>query len=76
MSGRLTFEDVYRPLVDGVRGVNLSTAPELLTVPNIVLTPHIGSATRTSRVGMAMLAARNLIAWARGEPLLTPVAAS
>ncbi len=26
--------------------------------------------------GMAMLAARNLIAWASGEPLLTPVPAS
>ncbi|HMN81580.1 MAG TPA: D-glycerate dehydrogenase [Burkholderiaceae bacterium] len=51
-------------------------APELLTVPNVVLTPHLGSATRTSRVGMAMLAARNLIAWASGEPLPTPVPAN
>lgn len=49
-------------------------APGLLTLPNVALTPHIGSATRTTRVGMAMLAARNLVAWARGEPLLTRVA--
>ncbi len=43
--------------------------PELLRVPNIALTPHIGSATRSSRMGMAMLAARNLLAFAAGEPL-------
>lgn len=48
-------------------------APELLDLPNVALTPHIGSASRATRVGMAMLAARNLVAWSRGEPLLTPV---
>lgn len=48
----------------------------LLAVPNVVLTPHLGSATRASRLGMAMLAARNLLAHAAGEPLLTPVPGS
>lgn len=48
--------------------------PALLALDNVVLTPHIGSATRTSRVGMAALAARNLVAWARGEPLPSAVA--
>jgi gluconate 2-dehydrogenase len=47
--------------------------PGLLEVPNVVLTPHIGSATRSSRLGMAMLAARNLVAWAEGRALITPV---
>ncbi len=47
--------------------------PALLEVPNVVLTPHIGSATRSSRLGMAMLAARNLLAHVAGEPLLTQV---
>ncbi len=49
--------------------------PALLRVPNVVLTPHIGSATRSSRLGMAMLAARNLLAFVAGEPLPTPVSA-
>jgi lactate dehydrogenase-like 2-hydroxyacid dehydrogenase len=47
--------------------------PALLAVPNVVLTPHIGSATRSSRLGMAMLAAKNLTAWLDGEELPTPV---
>jgi len=49
--------------------------PGLLTVSNVVLTPHVGSATRSSRVGMAMLAAENLVAFATGAALPTPVAA-
>lgn len=48
-------------------------APELLELSNLALTPHIGSATRQTRVAMALLAARNLIAWAKSEPLLTQV---
>jgi lactate dehydrogenase-like 2-hydroxyacid dehydrogenase len=48
--------------------------PELLKVRNIVMTPHIGSSTRSSRVGMAMLAARNLLAWSQQQALLTPLA--
>lgn len=47
--------------------------PRLLEVPNVVLTPHIGSATRSSRLGMAMLAAENLVAWVEGAQLPTPI---
>ncbi|MCY1231365.1 Glyoxylate/hydroxypyruvate reductase B [compost metagenome] len=36
--------------------------PDLLTVPNVVLTPHIASASENTRRAMAMLAADNLIA--------------
>ncbi len=43
--------------------------PALLAQRNVVLTPHLGSATRSSRLGMAMLAARNLLAFAAAEPL-------
>ena len=35
---------------------------DLLTVPNVVLTPHIASASLSTRLAMANLAADNLIA--------------
>lgn len=47
--------------------------PHLLALKNLVLTPHIGSSTRPTREAMAMLAAKNLVAWAQGHVLLTPV---
>ncbi|OYU86700.1 MAG: D-glycerate dehydrogenase, partial [Burkholderiales bacterium PBB5] len=39
-----------------------SVHPDLLTVPNVVLTPHIASASVPTRRAMADLAARNLLA--------------
>lgn len=47
--------------------------PDLLTVPNVVLTPHIASATVATRLAMANLAADNLIAFFDGRGALTPV---
>jgi glyoxylate/hydroxypyruvate/2-ketogluconate reductase len=47
--------------------------PDLLTVPNVVLTPHIASATLPTRMAMASLAADNLIAVLTGKPPLTPL---
>lgn len=47
--------------------------PELLTVPNIVLTPHIASATVATRRAMADLAVDNLIAALTGAVPPTPV---
>jgi glyoxylate reductase len=46
---------------------------DLLTLENVVLAPHLGSATIETRTAMADLAARNLIAVLTGEPPLTPV---
>ena len=46
---------------------------ELLALDNVVLLPHIGSATHTARDGMARLAAENVIAVLEGRDPLTPV---
>jgi glyoxylate reductase len=47
--------------------------PGLLGLDNVVLAPHVGSATVETRTAMAVLAARNVVAVLRGEPPLTPV---
>jgi len=48
--------------------------PERLkALPQVVLTPHIGSATQATRQAMADLALANLDAHFEGRPLLTPV---
>jgi glyoxylate reductase len=47
----------------------------LLGLPNVVLTPHLGSATRQAREAMTRLVVDNLLAVERGEPALTPVSA-
>lgn len=46
----------------------------LLGLPNVVLSPHQGSATEKTRAAMGDLVVRNLAAHFAGEPLLTPVA--
>jgi len=46
---------------------------DLLSLENVVLAPHLGSATTETRTAMADLAASNVIAVLAGEPPLTPV---
>ena len=41
--------------------------PRLLNMPNVVLTPHIGTATRELRIDMARTAADNVMAAIKGE---------
>jgi lactate dehydrogenase-like 2-hydroxyacid dehydrogenase len=45
----------------------------LMALPQVVLTPHIGSATASTRQAMADLAFRNLQSHFAGQPVLTPV---
>jgi len=42
---------------------------KLLQLPNLIVAPHIASATVTSRNRMAMMAVENLVAGVQGEPL-------
>lgn len=55
------FEDEPRPL------------PELLGLDNVLLTPHMASATLDTRQAMSDLVMANLQAWFSGSPLPTPV---
>lgn len=48
----------------------------LLTMDNVILAPHLGSATRETRTAMAQLAVQNVLAVLGGEPPLTPVPSS
>jgi glyoxylate reductase len=45
----------------------------LLSLPNVVLTPHLGSGTRQTREAMTRLVVDNVLACERGDALLTPV---
>jgi glyoxylate reductase len=45
---------------------------ELLGLPNCIVVPHLGSATHRTRSAMAELAAGNLVAGMREEPLPAP----
>jgi glyoxylate reductase len=72
-----------RALIAGtLRGAGLDVtdpeplAPEdpLLEAPNLLVLPHIGSATHQARTAMARLAVDNLMAGLAGRPLPTPAA--
>jgi lactate dehydrogenase-like 2-hydroxyacid dehydrogenase len=68
-------------LVDALRSGRLAGAgldvferepqvsPELLAMENVVLLPHLGSATRETRIAMGMRALENLRLFFQGKPL-------
>ncbi|HEY7286800.1 MAG TPA: D-glycerate dehydrogenase [Vicinamibacterales bacterium] len=47
--------------------------PDLRSLENVLLVPHLGSATTETRTAMADLAAENVIAVLAGKPPITPV---
>ena len=65
----------------GLAGAGLDVFPEepkvpeeLLRLDNVVLLPHLGSATRETRIAMGERALANVAAWAEGRPLPDRVA--
>jgi lactate dehydrogenase-like 2-hydroxyacid dehydrogenase len=46
---------------------------ELIALDNVVLLPHLGSASVATRRAMDQLVVDNLLAWGAGKPPLTPV---
>lgn len=64
--------DVYEaePAID----TDPSDKLELRAMPNVVMTPHIASATIQTREAMGRLAAANVVAVLTGEPPLSPAA--
>jgi glyoxylate reductase len=79
--GEIVDEDaLVRELVSGRIRAGLDVfahephVPEaLVSLPNVVLTPHLGSATRQTREAMTRIVVDNVLAYERGEELLTPV---
>ncbi len=49
--------------------------PQLMTLPNVVMMPHLGSATVTARRDMVELCCRNILAVLQNQPALTPAPA-
>jgi lactate dehydrogenase-like 2-hydroxyacid dehydrogenase len=47
---------------------------DFLTTPNMVLLPHVGSASEFTRKAMADLCVDNLVSWFSGKGAITPVA--
>lgn len=66
--------DVYEaePAIDADTSDHL----ELRALPNVILTPHIASASRETREAMSRLAGANIVAVLSGEPPLTPASVS
>jgi lactate dehydrogenase-like 2-hydroxyacid dehydrogenase len=48
-------------------------APELLALENVVLLPHLGSATVETRTAMGLRALENAVRWRDGLPLRDPI---
>lgn len=65
----LKFKRIFAAGLDVTEPEPLPADHPLLTLDNIVIVPHIASASKTARDKMAWLAAKNLIAGLKGEHL-------
>ncbi len=65
---------IYCAALDVTEPEPLPRDHPLLNMDNVVIAPHLGSATRQTRRRMAQRAVDNLLAGLRGEPLINSVA--
>uniref|UniRef100_A0A2A4K050 Glyoxylate reductase/hydroxypyruvate reductase n=1 Tax=Heliothis virescens TaxID=7102 RepID=A0A2A4K050_HELVI len=66
-------KQIYAAGLDVTTPEPLPKDHKLLTLPNLFLLPHIGSATVQTRSDMAVLAANNVVNALTGKALITPV---
>lgn len=79
--GLIDEEALHRALAEGrVAGAALDVFESepplnspLLTLPNVVVTPHLGASTREAQVNVALQVAEQVIMALRGEPLVSAV---
>ncbi|XP_030760518.1 glyoxylate reductase/hydroxypyruvate reductase-like [Sitophilus oryzae] len=65
--------EIYSAGLDVTDPEPLNVDSELLKLPNIVITPHIGASTFRARNAMGNLVAKNILLGLKGEKLLTPL---
>ncbi|XP_075980122.1 glyoxylate reductase/hydroxypyruvate reductase-like [Anticarsia gemmatalis] len=66
-------KQIYAAGLDVTTPEPLPKDHKLLTLPNLFVLPHIGSATVRTRSDMGVLAANNVVNALTGKPLITPV---
>lgn len=59
---------LYAAGLDTMEVEPLPAGHALATLPNVVLTPHVGGSTPAALAGMAGGAARNVLGWLQGRP--------
>ncbi|XP_048520260.1 glyoxylate reductase/hydroxypyruvate reductase-like, partial [Dendroctonus ponderosae] len=65
--------EIFAAGLDVMTPEPLNTDSELLNLPNVFLSPHLGSATKKTLNAMAELAAKNILLGLADQPLLCPV---
>jgi len=58
---------IFAAAIDVTETEPISPDDPLLTLDNVIISPHIGSASFTTRTNMALMTAENLLAGLRGE---------
>ena len=71
--GNVARDDGFQTSVPNVFVDEPQVPKEYLEMDNIVLFPHLGSSSVFTRQKMEQLVVDNLLAWAAGKPLLSPV---